>query len=87
VSSLPQIHTCLKAALPGFNHGAGDVEDACWKLLGELLCLQAPSPLSPHVTSLLPHVVPLQQHAMPLPKKTTPAPPHDTLYPPPPPPP
>lgn len=24
---------------PGFRHGAGDVEDACWQLLGELQLL------------------------------------------------
>lgn len=34
-----QIHTCLCAANPGFKHGAGDVEDACWQLLSELQLL------------------------------------------------
>jgi len=34
-----QIHTCLCSILPGFKHGAGDVEDACWQLLGELQLL------------------------------------------------
>jgi hypothetical protein len=34
-----QIHTCLCGLFPGFRHGAGDVEDACWQLLGELQLL------------------------------------------------
>lgn len=36
-----QIHTCLCSLIPGFKHGAGDVEDACWQLLGELQLLVA----------------------------------------------
>jgi hypothetical protein len=31
----------MSATLPNFKHGPGDVEDACWQLLGELQLLLA----------------------------------------------
>jgi hypothetical protein len=38
-----QIHSALSSTFRHFKHGPGDVEDACWQLLGELqLLLAAP---------------------------------------------
>jgi hypothetical protein len=38
-----QVHAALSSSIRGFRHAPGDVEDACWQLLGEVqLWLQHP---------------------------------------------
>jgi len=40
---LLQVHAALSSSIRGFRHAPGDVEDACWQLLGEVqLWLQHP---------------------------------------------